>query len=81
MSRPVPECHRWQGVLAIHAGSGSWEVAGAVHDTSCIGSRCSAFLLVPSPTDPNLRQGVCGLIPGAVPWPDPSPPEVTNADR
>ena len=60
-SRPVPECHL----------SGRPTDSNA-HD--CIGSRCSAFVRVPSPVDPKLRQGGCGLVGGkAEPWADTAP--------
>lgn len=79
-TRPVPECHRWQGVLAVHAPSGALEPAAALYDASCTGSRCSAFVRVPSPVDPKLRQGVCGLVGGkAEPWADTAPEEEPHA--
>ena len=59
MSRAVPTCHL--------SGRTSPEV-------KCEGSFCSAFARVPSPVDPLVRQGVCGLVGGKCePWPDTAP--------
>lgn len=66
-SRPVPECHL-SGRLTNDSA----------HD--CTGSRCSAFVRVPSPVDPLARQGVCGLVGGkAEPWADTAPEEEPHA--
>ena len=72
-SRPVPTCHKTIAptTRVVLTDGERWVYPIA---ETCCGSLCTAFARVPSPVDPLVRQGVCGLVGGKCePWPDTAP--------